>query len=101
MPEAAEAQAAVDGEDGRAWHLPLPPLNATSLPEPYSPGWLLHAPSLALDVHGQCHDIIMLTCTLWPYHKPDDRDITRLNGNGRPDVVHGQVSQQPFVMGDK
>ena len=27
-------QAAVDGEDGKSWHLPLPPLNATSLPEP-------------------------------------------------------------------
>ena len=38
MPEAAEAQAAVDGEDGKSWSLPLPPLNATSLPEPYSPG---------------------------------------------------------------
>ena len=38
VPEAAEAAAAVDGEDSKAWHLPLPPLNATSLPEPYSPG---------------------------------------------------------------
>lgn len=28
----------IDGKDGRSWHLPLPPLNATSLPEPYSPG---------------------------------------------------------------
>ena len=38
MPEADAARVAVDGEDGEAWHLPLPPLNATSLPEPYSPG---------------------------------------------------------------
>ena len=40
MPEAAEAAAAVDGEDSKAWHLPLSPLNATSLPEPYLPGIL-------------------------------------------------------------
>ncbi|GLC43420.1 hypothetical protein PLESTB_001555600 [Pleodorina starrii] len=30
--------AAIDGTDGTAWRLPLPPLSATSLPEPYSPG---------------------------------------------------------------
>lgn len=30
--------AQVDGLDGAAWRLPLPPLTATSLPEPYSPG---------------------------------------------------------------
>ncbi|PNH08687.1 hypothetical protein TSOC_004726 [Tetrabaena socialis] len=30
--------AALDGTDGAAWRLPLPPLSATSLPEPYSPG---------------------------------------------------------------
>lgn len=29
---------AIDGEDGRAWHLPLPPLSATSLPEVFSRG---------------------------------------------------------------
>ena len=28
---------AIDGYDGTSWHLPLPPLNATSL-ESYSPG---------------------------------------------------------------
>ena len=28
---------AIDGDDGASWHLPLPPLTATSL-EPYSPG---------------------------------------------------------------
>jgi hypothetical protein len=30
--------AAIDGTDGSHMRLPLPPLNATSLPEPYSPG---------------------------------------------------------------
>ncbi|KAK9840509.1 hypothetical protein WJX74_011029 [Apatococcus lobatus] len=38
IPEGEPVSAAVDGEDGRSWHLPLPPLHATSLPEPYSPG---------------------------------------------------------------
>lgn len=33
--------AAIDGTDGRAWHLPLPPLTRTSL-EPHAPGVLLH-----------------------------------------------------------
>lgn len=30
--------AAIDGQDGKSWHLPLPPLTATSTPEAYSPG---------------------------------------------------------------
>eukprot|EP00878_Enallax_costatus_P017108 GHUV01017963.1.p1 GENE.GHUV01017963.1~~GHUV01017963.1.p1 ORF type:complete len:518 (+),score=110.16 GHUV01017963.1:223-1554(+) len=30
--------AAIDGHDGKSWHLPLPPLTATSTPEAYSPG---------------------------------------------------------------
>ncbi|GAX77172.1 hypothetical protein CEUSTIGMA_g4617.t1 [Chlamydomonas eustigma] len=30
--------AMLDGRDGRSWHLPLPPLNASSVPEPYSRG---------------------------------------------------------------
>ena len=38
MPEAAEASAAIDGEDGTHWRLPLPPLDAHTLYEPYSPG---------------------------------------------------------------
>ncbi|CAL8471991.1 g11533 [Coccomyxa elongata] len=38
VPEAADAIAAIDGEDGTSWQLPLPPLNSTSFPEPYSPG---------------------------------------------------------------
>lgn len=76
VPEAAEAQAAVDGEDGRSWHLPLPPLNATSLPEPYSPGWLLHAPLLGSNVHGHYYHMHP-----WPCRKPGDRDITPMNGN--------------------
>jgi hypothetical protein len=38
VPEAAEAAAAIDGADGVHWHLPLPPLNANTLFEPYSPG---------------------------------------------------------------
>lgn len=38
VPDADEAAAAIDGEDGRSWQLPLPPLNATSFPESYSPG---------------------------------------------------------------
>lgn len=29
---------AINGQDGKAWHLPLPPLSATSLPEVFSPG---------------------------------------------------------------
>ena len=29
--------AAIDGTDGRSWHLPLPPLTSTSL-EPHAPG---------------------------------------------------------------
>lgn len=29
--------AAIDGRDGRSWHLPLPPLTSTSL-EPHAPG---------------------------------------------------------------
>jgi glutathione S-transferase len=28
----------INGQDGKAWRLPLPPLSATSLPEAYSPG---------------------------------------------------------------
>ena len=28
----------IDGQEGGSWHLPLAPLTATSLPEPYSPG---------------------------------------------------------------
>lgn len=36
-PEAAPMAAAIDGSDGTAWTLPLPPLNGTSL-EAYSPG---------------------------------------------------------------
>lgn len=28
---------AIDGDDGVSWHIPLPPLDASSL-EPYSPG---------------------------------------------------------------
>lgn len=30
--------AALDGTDGVHWRLPLPPLSASSLPEPYCPG---------------------------------------------------------------
>ncbi|KAK9819179.1 hypothetical protein WJX81_001160 [Elliptochloris bilobata] len=37
IPEAAEVAAAIDGTDGRSWHLPLPPLTRTSL-EPHAPG---------------------------------------------------------------
>ena len=40
MPEAAEAAAAIDGEDGVHWHLPLPPLTKDTLFEPYSTGGL-------------------------------------------------------------
>jgi len=29
---------AIDGQDGKTWHLPLAPLSATSTPEAYSPG---------------------------------------------------------------
>lgn len=37
VPEATAVAAAIDGTDGRSWHLPLEPLTATSL-EPYGPG---------------------------------------------------------------
>lgn len=30
--------AALDGQDGKSWHLPLPPLTGRSTPEAYSPG---------------------------------------------------------------
>jgi glutathione S-transferase len=39
MTPAGEAFAeAIDGQDGKTWSLPLPPLNATSTPEAYSLG---------------------------------------------------------------
>jgi hypothetical protein len=38
VPEAAAYAAAIDGTDGRSWHLPLPPLTATSLPQAHAPG---------------------------------------------------------------
>lgn len=37
-PEGVPVATALDGSDGASWQLPLPPLSATSLPEPYSPG---------------------------------------------------------------
>ena len=37
-PNGPPAAAAVDGEDGRSWALPLPPLSAASEPEPFEPG---------------------------------------------------------------
>eukprot|EP00951_Prasinocladus_malaysianus_P018280 scaffold145437_cov33-Prasinocladus_malaysianus.AAC.1 len=36
-PDGEAAAAAIDGTDGKSWHLPLAPLDASSL-EPYSPG---------------------------------------------------------------
>lgn len=36
-PESLPFAAAIDGTDGKSWHLPLPPLSATSL-EPFCPG---------------------------------------------------------------
>jgi glutathione S-transferase len=39
MTPAGEAfAAAIDGEDGASWRLPLQPLNSRSTPEAYSPG---------------------------------------------------------------
>lgn len=39
MHKEGEAVAsAINGQDGKAWHLPLPPLTGTSLPEVFSPG---------------------------------------------------------------
>ena len=35
LPEAEEFSAAIDGTDGRSWHLPLEPLTSSSL-EAYS-----------------------------------------------------------------
>jgi len=37
-PEGETVSAMIDGTDGRSWRLPLAPLSATSLPEPYSRG---------------------------------------------------------------
>jgi len=37
-PEGEAAAEAIDGSDGRSWALPLPPLNAASMPEPFEPG---------------------------------------------------------------
>ena len=37
VPEAAPFAAAIDGSDGKSWHLPLEPLSSTSL-EVHSPG---------------------------------------------------------------
>jgi hypothetical protein len=37
-PEGEMFAAAIDGQDGSSWKLPLQPLNATSTPEAYSPG---------------------------------------------------------------
>lgn len=37
MKDARPMSDAIDGDDGVSWHLPLPPLDASSL-EPYSPG---------------------------------------------------------------
>ena len=36
--EGTPGAAMIDGQDGRSWHLPLPPLNGATLPEPYSRG---------------------------------------------------------------
>ena len=37
MEEGKGSSTAIDGRDGKSWHLPLEPITATSL-EPYSPG---------------------------------------------------------------
>jgi hypothetical protein len=37
-PAGEQFAAAIDGEDGVTWRLPLAPLNGTSCPEAYSPG---------------------------------------------------------------
>lgn len=37
-PDGAKAASAIDGEDGVSWSLPLPALNASAFPEPYSRG---------------------------------------------------------------
>jgi glutathione S-transferase len=38
VPEAKPFADAIDGTDGKSWHLPLPPLTATSLPQAHAPG---------------------------------------------------------------
>eukprot|EP00798_Chlamydomonas_sp_ICE-L_P023466 gene23465-17292_t len=38
VPEGRPVSLAVDGRDGDSWSLPLSPLTATSMPEPYAPG---------------------------------------------------------------
>jgi len=37
VPAARQMADAIDGDDHTSWHLPLPPLNSSSL-EPHSPG---------------------------------------------------------------
>lgn len=47
MTPAGEAfAAAIDGQDGSSWRLPLAPLSATSTPEAYSPGEAPHVDRL-------------------------------------------------------
>jgi len=38
IDEGVPVAAQIDGLDGESWRLPLAPLSATSLPEPFSPG---------------------------------------------------------------
>lgn len=64
IPEAEELAAAIDGTDGRSWHLPLPPLTRTSL-EPHAPGALpcmSHKHARAYFLGHQCG---ALWCATW------------------------------------
>eukprot|EP00967_Tisochrysis_lutea_P151759 scaffold295727_cov15-Tisochrysis_lutea.AAC.1 len=65
LPVAAQ----IDGVDGESWRLPLAPLSATSLPEPFSPGacvlepgvWVLEGLGVCMRAGVQMHaDVCVL-----------------------------------------
>ena len=56
----------IDGTAGHGWHLPLDPLNATSLPEPYSPGAArpaVEGSSVSSPGHTSAASAHLLRCT--------------------------------------
>ena len=68
MPAAKEMSDAIDGDDRTSWHLPLPPLNSSSL-EPHSPGmshvvrsgrgivFMIASNAMLLTLHAQANKI--------------------------------------------
>ncbi len=83
-PEGMPVAAALDGSDGASWRLPLPPLSATSLPEPYSPGdnppmdrleaaaKMVRTARAPVPPHPVRHHLPrLLRTTCWPFALPD------------------------------